>query len=156
MQTNGRILVGSYFLFGSLLISLLWHDRWLPPPIGIAAVTLIVIGWVVSLYFFMKNLRLTIRQKIIGWSAALAFIAFSFAERFSSYSIFHDTWDWVFWDALGISVFFIPLGLAKLLFKDQSNLGNAAPYTIESEVPDHVAHIRDASIGSRDADLRVP
>jgi hypothetical protein len=133
---------GSCLLFNLLMIDLLWGDTWLASPTaGIAAVTFIVIGWLVSAYFLFKHLRLSVRGKTAGWLFVVAFVGYSIARRFSSYYIFHSSWSlWLISDAIGLFLIATFLGLAILILGKRA-FRRATPYTVESEAPDHVLHV---------------
>ena len=137
-----RVLMGSYLLFGLVLISLLWGDRWLPFTIGIAVLGCIVFGWFVTAYFLFRYLCLPIRAKIVGWLSVLSLVSYTIARRFSSYYLYHDSWSLMFaWDAVGLLIIAIWLGLAVLILPKASVGPSATPYTVQSETPDHVLHI---------------
>jgi hypothetical protein len=133
-----RLIFASYIVFGSVMISLLWGDHWLSRNVGISIITFIVAVWLVTAYFLFRYLRLTTRQKIVGWAFALAVIGFSFTERFSSYEIFHNSWHWLLWDALGLSFFLMSLGFAKLMSGRKSTLAIPKYFSVASEAPEHV------------------
>ena len=137
-----RLLFGSYLLFGIILISLLWGDRWLPPNVGIAVLACIVTGWFITAYFLFRHLGLPIRAKIVGWLSVASLVGYSIARRFSSYYFYHDSWSLMFaWDAVGILIVAIWLGLAVLILPKTPIPSSATPYTVESETPDHVLHV---------------
>jgi hypothetical protein len=133
---------GSYLLFNLLMIDLLWGDTWLlSPTVGIAAVTFIVIGWLLSAYFLFRRLRLTVRGKTAGWLFVVAFVGYIVARRFSSYYIFHSSWSlWLISDAVGLFLIATSLGLAILMLGKRA-FRQTTPYTVESEAPDHVLHV---------------
>ena len=137
-----RLLMGSYLLFGLVLISLLWGDRWLPPAIGIATLGCIVFCWLVSAYFLFRHLGLSTRAKIVGWLSVVTLIGYTVTCRFSSYYLFHNSWSLMFaWEALGFLLIAIWLGLALLILPKAAALSSATPFTVESEAPEHVLHI---------------
>jgi len=133
---------GSYLLFNLLMIDLLWADTWLlSPGAGVIAVAVIVIGWLVSAYFLFRHLRLTVRQKAVGWLFVIAFVGYSITRRFARYYIFHSAWSlWLVSDAVGLSLIAVSLVLAVLILGKRT-LGPSTPYTVESEAPDHVLHV---------------
>jgi len=137
-----RLLMGSYLLFGLILISVIWGDAWLPPTIGIAILGCILIGWFVSAYFLFRQLGLPLRAKIVGWMSVITLVGYTIVRRFSSYYLYHDFWSLMFaWDAVGLILIATWLGLALLILPRASVLRSAAPYTVESEAPDHVLHV---------------
>ena len=135
------VLVGSYLLFNLLMIGLLWGDTWPPRAVGIAAVIVIVIGWLVSASLLFRHLHLTVRQKIAGWLFVVAFVGYGVARRYSSYYIFHSAWSlWLVSDAIALLFVAVSVGLAVIILP-KSSIRWPTQYSVESEAPDHVVHI---------------
>ena len=153
MKTILRILYGSYVLIGFITISLYWGDRWLPRNVGVAIVTVIVCVWLVCAYVFFRNLRLTLRQKIVGWSVVVTLIGIAFTHRLASYYFYHDNWRWVLWEILGLSMIAVSVLLAALLLDKGDFPASDDSFTVESETPDHVIHMNGTSESSSAAAL---
>jgi hypothetical protein len=139
-----RLLFGSYALFGLLLIDLLWGSKWLPRSVEIPAIVSTAIVWVFSLHILFQQLGLSVRGKFIAWFIVATFIACHVIHEFASYYLFHNYWSrWIAIDVVGILVFFSSMGLLVLLLRTPSDSSAVAPYTVESEAPDHVFHVEN-------------
>lgn len=139
-----RVILGSYLLFGLALIAILWGNPLLSRNVGIAIAGCIVLGWVVSAYFFFRHLRLPVRVKIIGWVFIVDSVGCTIAGRLSSYYFLHESWLLVFtWDVVGLALIATSLGLAIFLLRKfpALPLPICTPYTVESEAPDHVLRV---------------
>jgi hypothetical protein len=135
------VLIGSYVVLNFALIDLIWGNGWLSSTTGVAAIFIIVVGWLFTAYFLFGHLQLTTRGKTIGWFSIAAFVGYTIARRFGSYYFIHGAWlRSAESDIIGVLLAIAPIALAALMLPKQS-ARSATPYTVESEAPDHVLHV---------------
>ena len=136
-----RVLICSYLIFNFALIDLIWGHGWLSSTRGLAAIFVIVVGWLFTAYFLFGHLQLTTRGKIIGWLSIAALVGYTIARRFGSYYFIHEAWlQSVESDIVGLLLAIAPIALAVLILPKQP-APIATPCAVESEAPDHVLHV---------------
>jgi hypothetical protein len=135
-------ITASYLALNLVLIELVWGHSWLSHDALTAALFTSIVGWAVSSYFLFRYLGLTTRQKVAGWVIVAAVAGFSVARTFSRHELFaHDSWlKWFLWNGVGLLFIVGSIGLA-ILITGTNRLSTPTPYTVESEVPDHVVHL---------------
>jgi hypothetical protein len=142
LKMTRTLLVLSFLIFDMLLYDWLWGGRWVSRSIDEVLGACAGVVWLGCVYVLLRSLRLPREAKVGSWLLVLLFSGYMLGRTFSRYVNFSGE-PFALWIEVNLLLLLFLVAvvvLAKWLLPERKP-GPSAPYTVESETPDHVLQL---------------
>lgn len=124
-------------------------NTWFPRDVAMVVALGVVSGWLARVHWAFRVAQLPIRWRVAGWFVVAGMACFFAADQATRFYILGHWPSWhqqLGWLLIGVAGLLFFGGIALRVLRGESrDMVFTAPYTVESEVPDHVVHIQQES-----------